>query len=405
MALHAKLAWSDGARVVVIDPGPRVLEAIDVALSPWNLHVVRTAGPLPQAEIGAATTTARSLAESERAGAVIWVAPPSGSQALSLWVYETQTAELIVRPLSVAAPFDDAGAAAIALSVKTIMRGTALVEASAPPPSSTSTPRPSVPPASTATPPAVSANPAPSTSAGPAPAAAATPVAPTAPPSHDANRDASKGASHDAGKDAGRPVNDETNRDASGRERKNESQSSALEWRLETIVGARMPTAGTSPAEPQAAVGASAWPTSFHGHAGIGAVLQFGPGTSIDKIVVDGRVFQGQFTQGDLAVSARARTTEGRFGFELQAGLSARFTNLDGTILPTTQLHKFKVDPAVDGAAAVDIALGSHVGIGALVDVCGILFNQTYELDAAAQLFTQPRVDFLLGARLSVEVD
>ena len=114
-------------RVVVIDVDPRVADALVVALSPWSLTVVPTPGPSPAPDFDAASARARTLASEQHAGAVVWIAAPRAPDTeATLWVYDAQTLQLAVRPLTVAAPFDDAGAAAVALSVKTILRASPL---------------------------------------------------------------------------------------------------------------------------------------------------------------------------------------------------------------------------------------------------------------------------------------
>ncbi len=108
--LFALPAHAAEGRVVIIDLEPRVADALVVALSPWSLAVVRAPGPNPAADIDAASSRARAIATEHRAGAVVWIVPPrKPSERGSLWVYEAQTMALAVRPLTVSAPFDDAG--------------------------------------------------------------------------------------------------------------------------------------------------------------------------------------------------------------------------------------------------------------------------------------------------------
>jgi hypothetical protein len=392
MVLRARLAWSDGGRVVVVDPDPRVFAAINVALSPWSLRVIRVGGPLPQADVVAATSAAKALADSERAGAVLWVAPPSGSQVLSLWLYDAQTAQLVVRPLTVAAPFDDAGAAAVALSVKTIMRGSPLLETSAaptaatepPPAGSVTPPPPTPPPAATApTPPATSAAPAAPEAKPSAPAAPPAPTSLAPPANPPTPAPAPTVVVHEA---SSPPKNDV-----------------GLRWRLEIVGGARGPTGAHAWAEPETGIGLSAWPSALGGHCGIGVVGQFGLATSIHT-----DMFEGQFTQGSVALTARARTALGPVGFEAQAGSSLRFTSLDGTVLTSEQPqeHSFNVDPTIEAAAAIDVALGSHLTLGGLVDLSALLHEQSYEINyKPPPLFQQNVADVFYGARLSLEVD
>jgi hypothetical protein len=134
--------------VVLVETDPRVTDAISVALSPWGLVVATVPGPIPGADVGAAAEGARAVAVDQGADAVVWIAPPrQPSERASLWVYDAQTQQLAVRPVNAAAPFTDSAAAAIALSVKTILRASPLLAEPertepSPPPAAPSSPPP-----------------------------------------------------------------------------------------------------------------------------------------------------------------------------------------------------------------------------------------------------------------------
>jgi hypothetical protein len=127
VVLFTSRAHAHEGRVVVIDVDPRVAEALVVALSPWSLTVVQTLGPTPGADVDAASARARAIASDLHAGAVVWIVLPRQEAPATLWVYDAETLQLAVRPLTVWAPFDDAGAAAVALSVKTVLRASPLL--------------------------------------------------------------------------------------------------------------------------------------------------------------------------------------------------------------------------------------------------------------------------------------
>jgi hypothetical protein len=126
-ALVASPAQARDARVVVIDVDPRIASALVVALSPWSLTVMREPGPSPPSDLDSASARAKAIASEQHAGAVVWMAPPRPpDDRATLWVYDAQTLQLAVRPITVPEPFDDAGAAAVALSVKTVLRASPL---------------------------------------------------------------------------------------------------------------------------------------------------------------------------------------------------------------------------------------------------------------------------------------
>jgi hypothetical protein len=146
-ALVTSSAEAGEGRVVVIDVDPRVADALVVALSPWSLTVVRSPGPGPNLDFDAASARARVIAAEQHAGAVVWIAPPRPpDEQATLWVYDAATLQLAVRPLSAWEPFDEAGAAAVALSVKTVLRASPLATPEAAPA------QPEVPPPRVATP-------------------------------------------------------------------------------------------------------------------------------------------------------------------------------------------------------------------------------------------------------------
>ena len=111
-------------RVAVIDADQALVHALDVALSPWGVEVDEHAVVAPGATMPMATDRARALASDARADAVVWLSSSDGGYAL--WVYDAESDHASARRLPAAPPFDDTTAAAIALSVKTVLRATTL---------------------------------------------------------------------------------------------------------------------------------------------------------------------------------------------------------------------------------------------------------------------------------------
>lgn len=343
MTLLAPSARCQGRKVVVVEADSRVLTALDVTLSPWSLSVGPAPGPPPEGDLESASARARAIAAEQGAGAVVWIAKARGpDETGSLCVYDAQTGQLVVRPLTVAPPLNDAAAAAIALSVKTILRSSPLSEVEAPAPAV-------VPPAPRTVPPV--------------------PVAPEqpAPP---------------------------------------QVRETASVWRLEAIVGARTPTGTGNLAEPRAALGLSAWPQAFGGHFALGAVLEAGPGVPIDSAGGGRYQYHGQFREASFEASAHLRAKAGRWlAFECQAGPALLLTSLDIDVFGTTTSdHDVRVNPAVNAGAIVDLALGARVGFGVLVDASILLERQRYRLKSEVTL-DEPPVELLFGARLSVGID
>jgi hypothetical protein len=90
-----------------------------VALSPWHVQVVAVAGATPSAEAGTSGRDARALARVNRASVVAWLVEGPGTRTLV--VYDATVDEVISRAVA-PGPLDEPTAAAIALSIKTMLR-------------------------------------------------------------------------------------------------------------------------------------------------------------------------------------------------------------------------------------------------------------------------------------------
>ncbi|HEV3191846.1 MAG TPA: hypothetical protein VGY54_15150 [Polyangiaceae bacterium] len=342
MTLLAPSAQCQGRKVVVVDADSRVLTAIDVALSPWSLSVGPMPGPLPEGNLDAASARARAIAAEQGAGAVVWIAKARGpDETGSLWVYDAQTRQLVVRPLTVAAPLNDAGAAAIALSVKTILRSSPLVEVDVPAPAVV-LPPPTVPPVPVA------------------------PEQPAPPPVHETpsvwRLEAIVGA-----------------RTPTGTETPAEPRAALglSAWPLafggHFGLGAILQA---GPGVPLDSAGSGRY--QYHG--------------------------QFREASFEASAHARAKAGRW-LAFECQVGPALLLTSLDMDVFGTTTSdHDVRVNPTVNAGAIVDLALGPRLSFGALVDASILLDRQRYRLKSVVTI-EEPPVDFLLGARLSVGVD
>jgi hypothetical protein len=170
-------------------------------------------------------------------------------------------------------------------------------------------------------------------------------------------------------------------------------------WWFETFVGGRAPTGAA--AEARAAVGVSAWPQRFGGHAGAGVDVQAGPG-----VAVANHAFQGELRQGSLDVTARLRSAVAPWvALELEGGAGLVLASLDGQAVPQgSSLHALRLDPALDLGAVADVTFTPRVSLGATATGAAFLRFQRYSLDGAP-LLDGPPVAVVFGLRLSVGVD
>jgi hypothetical protein len=346
-------------RIAFVDPTPNVLDAVTVAISPWGLRVVSISTPPPPIELGPATSMAREVARDHDASAVVWVAPPHGGEGASLWLYDSQTEEMMIRPLSKAPPFDEASAAALALTVKTLLRSTTVApvqervpQASVTPPASA----PSVAPSASSAP----AAPAPSgSSALPSGAASGTTWGPErAPPT----------APH--------------------------------AWRAEAMAMARVPTGTEDTLAPRAALAISWWPPAWREHLGFG--LEARAGTSLD---VASTRFAGSFSDTGVGLTVRGAVAMAPLWLEVDAGSSLQVTSLTGAEIATGRASSImRADPSLDLALVPQLALGSRLRLGLFVGLGALLRTQRYVLDSDVVLRIPPLV-LDLGGRASLALD
>jgi hypothetical protein len=121
-----RAAWAAERRVALVEMDPALAEAVTRGLSAWDVEVVRVARTRPGSDVQAAAGWAHALAVSEHAGAVVWLAPEQQAATPSLWMYDAETDQIVVRHVNASPPYDDATAAAVALSVKTLLRSSAV---------------------------------------------------------------------------------------------------------------------------------------------------------------------------------------------------------------------------------------------------------------------------------------
>lgn len=139
--------WSYGAeaapgpsrkRVVLLRPDAAWLRSAALSLASWSIDVVGEDIEPPQSEDErAAEERADALARRLRADVVAW-ARDRDPQTM-IWMYDVETRRIEVSSVETRLPFDDVGAAAAALSLKAMLRSSAVAPPSerrppAPPP-------------------------------------------------------------------------------------------------------------------------------------------------------------------------------------------------------------------------------------------------------------------------------
>jgi hypothetical protein len=110
--------------VVLVEADRQLEHAVSVALSPWGVAASVTYGPTPGTDLPGAARRAAGLARRLRVDAVVWVTATERGSVL--WIYDLETDEVSTRELAESPPFSDPAAAAVALSLKTLLRATAV---------------------------------------------------------------------------------------------------------------------------------------------------------------------------------------------------------------------------------------------------------------------------------------
>jgi hypothetical protein len=102
--------------------------ALRVALEPWGIRVLESSLPSPGPSMPGTALRARSFALEHAAAAVVWLS--RDGDAYALWVYDAANDRTLARPAP-PPPLAPARAAALALSIKTLLRLTPVAPESA----------------------------------------------------------------------------------------------------------------------------------------------------------------------------------------------------------------------------------------------------------------------------------
>jgi hypothetical protein len=121
---RAVLAQGPSPRVTLVDPGAELERAVRASLEPWSADIHAVPPPSPSASMPGTAVAARAVAEQSRAAAVVWVSEHEGGFAL--WIYDVASDQVTAQALTTPPPFDAPTAAGVALSIKTLLRHSAV---------------------------------------------------------------------------------------------------------------------------------------------------------------------------------------------------------------------------------------------------------------------------------------
>jgi hypothetical protein len=112
-------------RIAVVSMAPSLVIAVSSTLEPWRIEVAAPLLPLPEGSMAAMAQGARGIAADSQAAAVVWIALEDGDA--TLLAYDRDEDKIIALPLPSAPPFDEPTTAAVALSIKTLLRHSGLI--------------------------------------------------------------------------------------------------------------------------------------------------------------------------------------------------------------------------------------------------------------------------------------
>jgi len=111
----------------LVGSDPELVRAVGEALVPWHVSLVLLEGEAPGTGASDPVARGRELASAHGAQAVVWLA--EGANGWAAWIYDPEAERATARPLPTGPPFDEPTAAAIALSVMTLLRRSAAAPA------------------------------------------------------------------------------------------------------------------------------------------------------------------------------------------------------------------------------------------------------------------------------------
>jgi hypothetical protein len=116
---RSSAADEDARRLGLVHAGPDLQRSAVIALAPWKIELRNLDVTPPSDQIGAASRDAETIAGDAAVDAVAWLVETGGARTLLL--YDAHTKQIVSREVA-PGPIDAAAAAAIALSLKTLLR-------------------------------------------------------------------------------------------------------------------------------------------------------------------------------------------------------------------------------------------------------------------------------------------
>jgi hypothetical protein len=115
-------------RIALIRAEPELRRSVDLALYPWDIEVVAIEETPPDGAAPGAAADAQAIAQRSDADAIAWLVPASAATpngVPTLWFFDTASRTVQSHPLPALPSDDPAELAAVALTLKTLVRSAA----------------------------------------------------------------------------------------------------------------------------------------------------------------------------------------------------------------------------------------------------------------------------------------
>ncbi len=112
-------------RLALVGMDERLERAVETAVEPWGVAVIPLELSALGTDMSVSSRQAHGIARANTAGAVVWIA--GAGDDIALWLYDVATEKVVVVPLASPPPYDEPTAAGVALTIKTLLRHSAVV--------------------------------------------------------------------------------------------------------------------------------------------------------------------------------------------------------------------------------------------------------------------------------------
>jgi hypothetical protein len=117
---QGRAALADAQRIAFVDGDATLSSAIETTLASWRIEVASVSAPAD----GITVVNAPDVAREHQVGAVVWISV--ADDHAMIWVFDARADRIVAQRIIAVPPFDEPGAAGVALTLKTLLRHSAV---------------------------------------------------------------------------------------------------------------------------------------------------------------------------------------------------------------------------------------------------------------------------------------